>query len=278
MLRRALTLCPAARHAGLRAPRVAAAQRPLLARWLSSQPTSTAGATSYDSAPSGTVSEGPAVIDAPRDDAFLILESPRYQRMINMIMMQGKKEIARKHLWEAITMIRDGGQDAQEVFHGALDNVQPMMEMKSFRSGPVPYPLNPRRAEGQAMKWIVAAARGKKGAPKRFAFSRRLANELLSAYQNKGSAVQKKEQVHRDAVTNQAAAHFRWRASSASPPGSIDMNRGRQTMGRRDVKRLQASMSPRKAAKTANAEGVEVNLAAAEAAQAEAAADFAKRA
>merc|ERR1719454_1969096 len=100
--------------------------------------------------------------------------------MINMIMMQGKKEIARKHLWEAITMIRDGGQDAQEVFHGALDNVQPMMEMKSFRSGPVPYPLNPRRAEGQAMKWIVAAARGKKGAPKRFAFSRRLAHELLS--------------------------------------------------------------------------------------------------
>merc|ERR1719310_1983475 len=118
--------------------------------------------------------------------------------------------------------------------------------MKSFRTGQVPFPLNPRRSQGQAMKWIVAAARGKKGAPKRGSFDRRLANELLAAYQNKGGAVAKKEQVHKDAVANQAAAHFRWRVSTASPAGSINMNDKRNPlMGRRDVKRLQASMPRR---------------------------------
>ena len=92
-----------------------------------------------------------------------------------------------------------------------------MMEMRTFRSGPVPFPLNPKRAEGQAMKWIIAAARKRAGT----SFDRRLAQELLAAHQRKGAAVQKREEVHKMAVANQAAAHFRWRwAPPASPAPS----------------------------------------------------------
>lgn len=186
-----------------------------------------------------------AVRFATRDDAFLMFEGPVYSRMVNMIMRCGKKETARKHLWQALVNIRDGGNDPQEVFYGALDNVRPMMEMKSYRSGPVPFPLNPKRSQGQAMKWIISAARGKKGAQKRGKFDRRLANELLQAYQNKGAAIAKKEQVHKDAVANQAAAHFRWRVSASSSQGSIDMDRKQfRPRGRRDIKRLQTSMGP----------------------------------
>lgn len=195
---------------------------------------------------------------ATREDAFLIFESPVYERMTNIIMMEGKKQIARKHLWMAMNYIRENGQDPQEVFYGALDNVRPMMEMRSFKAGPVPFPLNPRRSEGLAMKWIVWTARGKKGGEKRFHFGRRLANELLAAYQNKGGAVQRKEGVHRDAVANQAAAHFRWRAANQGDAGSINMNPRRKMAGRRDVKRLQASMSPRRPAAVAAAAESEV--------------------
>jgi len=225
-------------------PRWPAFPWPILPRSLSSQSSVDTGtAASNLEAPLPTMSTEPAVRFASRTDAFLMFESPVYSRMVNMIMMQGKKERARKHLWEALLRIRESGHDPQEVFYGALDNVRPMMEMKSFRTGPVPFPLNPRRAEGQAMKWLVAAARGKKGAAKRGHFDRRLANELLAAYQNKGGAIAKKEEVHKAAVANQAAAHFRWRVSSSSAQGSVNMDRRQyRPIGRRAIKRLQVSL------------------------------------
>lgn len=212
-------------------------------RWMSTQ-IATDAASHSDELPLPTEgSDEPAVRYATRAGAFLMFESPVYSRMVNMIMQQGKKEKARRHLWQALLRIREGGQDPQEVFYGALDNVRPMMEMKSFRSGPVPFPLNPHRSEGQAMKWIVGAARGKKGAPKRGKFDRRLANELLAAYQNKGGAIAKKEQVHKDAVANQAAAHFRWRVGSSAAQGTIDLDRRQyRPVGRRAIKRLQGSL------------------------------------
>ena len=82
---------------------------------------------------------------------------------IAMLMKGGKKETARKILWKTFVRLQDGGHDPQEIFYVALDNVRPMMEMRTFKSGPVPFPLNPRRAEGQAMKWIIAAARKRTG-------------------------------------------------------------------------------------------------------------------
>lgn len=182
---------------------------------------------------------GPAVRDAP-EEAFLLLESPKYQRFVNMIMMHGKKQTARKLLWKTMSQLRDNGHDAQEVFHTALDNVRPMMEMRTFKAGPVPFPLAPKRAEGQAMKWIIQAARKRSGGK---SFDKKLTEEFIAAYQLKGGAVQKRESVHRDAVINQAAAHFRWRVGGSLPPGSIDMDRkSYRPVGRRAVRRLQGAM------------------------------------
>lgn len=196
--------------------------RPLLARWLSTQPAADNGeGASSEEPPLPSLDDQPAVRYSTRADAFLLFESPVYSRMVNMIMQCGKKETARKHLWRTLVRIRDSGSDPQEVFYGALENVRPMMEMKYWRTGAVPFPLNPRRSQGMAMKWLVAAARGKKGAPKRGSFDQRLANELIAAYQNKGGAIQKKEQVHKEAIANQAAAHFRWRTAATSHPGAI---------------------------------------------------------
>ena len=115
-----------------------------------------------------------------------------------------------------------------------------MMEMRTFKAGPVPFPLAPKRAEGQAMKWIIQAARKRSGSK---SFDKKLTEEFIAAYQLKGGAVQKRESVHRDAVINQAAAHFRWRVGSSLPPGSIDMDRkSYRPVGRRAVRRLQGAM------------------------------------
>ena len=189
--------------------------------------------------PIGEVIDEPVVRNAS-PTAFLLWESPEYNRFVNIIMTDGKKETARKVLWNSFKRLRDGGHDPQDIFHGALDNVRPMMEMRTFKSGPVPFPLNPRRAEGQAMKWIVGAARKRTGQ----SLDKSLANELLNAYQHKGGAIQKKEEVHKTAVANQAAAHFRWRVSSARAPGSIDLDRKpHRPLGRRSIKRLHGAMS-----------------------------------
>jgi small subunit ribosomal protein S7 len=205
---------------------------PPLARSLSSS------STPVPDSPAPPPLDSTPPVRGARDDAFLMWESPAYSRFVNMIMKSGKKQTARAILWSTFVRLRDGGHDPQDIFHGALENVRPMLEMRSFRSGPVPFPLNPKRAEGQAMKWIVAAARKRSGA----SFDRLLAQELLAAHQNKGSAVQKREEVHRTAVANQAAAHFRWRVGSHAPPGSIDMDKKRfRPIGRRSVKRLQGA-------------------------------------
>ena len=180
----------------------------------------------------------PAVGGGASAKAFMYWESPTYQRFVNMMMKDGKKQTARALMWKTFSRLREGGHDAQEVFYGALDNVRPMMEVRTLKAGPVPFPLTPRRAEGQAMKWIIAAAR-KRGAT---SFDRKLAQELIAAHQFKGAAVQKRESVHATAVANQAAAHFRWRSSGALPAGSVDMDRkSYRPVGRRIVKKLQGA-------------------------------------
>jgi len=186
-------------------------------------------------APLGEMSEASPVFGA-KPTAFLAWEGPIYARFVNMIMKDGKKETARKLLWQTFVRLREGGHDPQDVFYSALDNVRPMIEMRSFKQGPVPFPLNPRRAEGKAMKWIVGAARKRSGT----SFDRRLAQELLAAQQHKGAAYGKREEVHKTAVANQAAAHFRWRIGGSRPVGAIDMERKLyRPRGRRMIKRLQ---------------------------------------
>ena len=180
-------------------------------------------------------------------EQFLAYRQPVYERFVNMLMMDGKKQTARKVMWKTLGQIRDRGHNPHSIFEGALANVLPMMEMRNSTSGQgmVPFPLAPRRAEGIAMKWLVAAARKRKASGN---MDDRLSNELLQAYQNKGTAVGKREATHKSALANQAGAHFRWRGG-ATEPGAVNMD-SRKTFrpgGRRSVKRLQRAFKRRDA-------------------------------
>ena len=180
-----------------------------------------------------------AVHEAPEHASFMF-ESPVYGRFVNMMMMQGKKQIARTLLWRTFVRLRDAGHDPQEVFYSALDNARPMVEMKTVPggAGPVPYPLSPHRAEAFAMKWIIWSARKGGASP----FDARLARELFAAHQFKGGAISKREDTHKTALANQAAAHFRWRAGASRPAGSVDMERKKyRPLGRRAIKRFQGA-------------------------------------
>ena len=107
-----------------------------------------------------SASEG-AIVGAD-EGAFLQSESPTHARFVNMMMMHGKKQIARNILRGAFEMLSSAGHDPQHVFLAALDNARPALEMRTMARLQVPYPLNPRRAEMYAMKWIIGAARGRK--------------------------------------------------------------------------------------------------------------------
>lgn len=226
-------LAAAARPAG---PALGALARgwaaPALARGRCAPPAGAAGPAA-DASPSGAVHEAP-------EHASLLFESPVYGRFVNMMMKSGKKQVAQRKLWATVSRLRDAGHDPQAVLYGALDNVRPMVEMKTVpgQKGPVPYPLNPHRAEGIAMKWIIGAARKGGGTT----FDARLMRELLAAHQFKGGAMQKRDEMHKTALANQAAAHFRWRAGASRPAGSVDMDRKRyRPQGRRAIKRFQGA-------------------------------------
>ena len=134
-----------------------------LLRRLCTPSTATGGRLSGALDPSA--SEG-AIVGAD-EGAFLQSESPTHARFVNMMMMHGKKQIARNILRGAFEMLSSAGHDPQHVFLAALDNARPALEMRTMARLQVPYPLNPRRAEMYAMKWIIGAARGRKmkGAP-----------------------------------------------------------------------------------------------------------------
>lgn len=181
----------------------------------------------------------PAIVGAD-NTAFIISESPSHARFVNMLMKDGKKQTARRVLNGAFDLLRRNGHDPQKIFFTALENARPVLEMKTMSKLQVPYPLGPRRAEGQAMKWIINAARkrGSKGG-----MSARLQQELLQAAEFKGSAVGRREAVHAAAMANQAAAHFRWRGSSDKAVGAVDMDRKSfRPHGVRAIKRYQGPM------------------------------------
>ena len=145
-----------------------------------------------------------------------ILPDPKFgsemiSRFINMVMRDGKKSVAERIVYGAIDEISGKAQvEALEVIEKALDNVAPMVEVKSRRVGgatyQVPVEVRPRRRTTLAMRWIIDAARGRgeKSMPKR------LAGELMDAIDQRGSAVKKREDTHRMAEANKAFAHYRW--------------------------------------------------------------------
>ena len=126
-------------------------------------------------------------------------------------MVDGKKSTAEAIVYGALeTLAQRTGKDALEAFDAALENVRPTVEVKSRRVGgstyQVPVEVRPTRRNALAMRWVIEAAR--KRGDKSMAL--RLANELTDAVDNKGSAVKKREDVHRMAEANKAFAHFRW--------------------------------------------------------------------
>jgi small subunit ribosomal protein S7 len=146
-----------------------------------------------------------------------ILPDPKFgsemiTRFINMVMTSGKKSVAEKIVYGAIDTIgsKNKSADAVDLVQKALDNVSPMVEVKSRRVGgatyQVPVEVRPKRRQTLAMRWIIEAARkrGEKSMPNR------LAGELLDAVEQRGTAVKKREDTHRMAEANKAFAHYRW--------------------------------------------------------------------
>lgn len=144
-----------------------------------------------------------------------ILPDPKYgdqtvAKFINILMVDGKKSIAEKIIYDAFDTIKERGSDALEIFSDALENTRPVVEVKSRRVGgatyQVPVEVRPILRSSLAVRWLVesALARNEKS------MIQRLAGELADAAQNRGNAVKKREDVHRMAEANKAFSHFRF--------------------------------------------------------------------
>ena len=133
-------------------------------------------------------------------------------KFINCLMLKGKKSIAQRTFYEAIAIVAKQVKDAEplKIFETAIENVKPVMEVRSKRVGgasyQVPMQVNTKRQLSLAMRWIIDAARSKKGQP----MNKRLAAELLDAYNKQGGAMTTRENVHKMAEANKAFAHFAW--------------------------------------------------------------------
>ena len=132
-------------------------------------------------------------------------------KFINRVMIGGKKTVARKVVYSAIEIAEEKAKrPGLEVFDQAIRNTVPMLEVKSRRVGgstyQVPNEVRPERRTTLAMRWIIAAARSRSGRP----MAERLSQELLDASRGEGTAVKRKEDLHRMAEANKAFAHYRW--------------------------------------------------------------------
>jgi small subunit ribosomal protein S7 len=142
---------------------------------------------------------------------------PRYNsklaaKFVNCLMYDGKKSVAQRIFYGALDRIAEKITDATpiQVFETALDNVRPAVEVRSKRVGganyQVPMQVGARRQQSLAIRWILAAIRGKGGRPT----AHRLADEIMAAYRREGEAMTMRENVHRMADANKAFAHFAW--------------------------------------------------------------------
>ena len=133
-------------------------------------------------------------------------------KFVNCLMLDGKKIVAFKVFYDAMDIIAAKIPDTEplEVFETAIENVKPMLEVRSKRVGgasyQVPMQVRTKRQQSLAFRWLLAACRGKKGKP----MSIRLSNELMDAFRKEGTAMTTRENVHRMAEANKAFAHFAW--------------------------------------------------------------------
>ena len=142
----------------------------------------------------------------PRYDSALV------ESLISKVMTQGKKSLSERIVYAAIERANEGAEsvDPLEVLNRAIENAKPRVEVKSRRVGgatyQVPLEVATERQESLAMRWIVNAARSRRGTPMHVALS----NEIKDASLNQGSVVRKRDETHKMAQANRAFAHFRW--------------------------------------------------------------------
>ncbi len=144
------------------------------------------------------------------------LIDPKYKssiipKLINSIMYDGKKTIAERIVYEAIDKIKSKSKDEPiNVFNEAINNIKPTVEVRSRRVGgatyQVPVEVKSKRSQALALRWLIDASRKRKDKK----MSDKIFNEIFDAYQNRGSAIKKKEDTHKMAESNKAFAHFRW--------------------------------------------------------------------
>ena len=146
----------------------------------------------------------------------IIIVDPKYKstiipKLINSIMYDGRKTVAEKIVYEAIDKIKSKSKEEPiTVFNEAINNIRPTVEVKSRRVGgatyQVPVEVKTKRSQALALRWLIDASRKRKNKN----MSDKIFNEIYDAYQNKGSAIKKKEDTHKMAESNKAFAHFRW--------------------------------------------------------------------
>ena len=151
-----------------------------------------------------------------KDFTRVILPDPKYNDLIlakavNVIMKHGKKSITEKAIYDALDIVEEKTKEKPiAIFHKALKNIQPDVEVRSRRVGganyQVPTEVNQKRAQALALRWLKTATRARSEKT----LATRFAGELLDAIENRGAAVKKREDTHRMAEANKAFAHFRW--------------------------------------------------------------------
>lgn len=132
-------------------------------------------------------------------------------KFVNSLMVDGKKSTAEKIVYGALQVAQEkASRDPIELFHEALENVKPSVEVRSRRVGgatyQVPVEVRPIRQQALAIRWLIQAARGRSETT----MMARLSGELLEAAQNRGTAIKKREDTHRMAEANKAFSHYRW--------------------------------------------------------------------
>ena len=132
-------------------------------------------------------------------------------KLINSLMYDGKKTIAEKIVYDALERIKSKSKDEPiTIFNEAINNIRPSLEVRSRRVGgatyQVPVEVKAKRSQALALRWLIDASRKRKDKK----MSDKIFNEIYDAYQNKGSAIKKREDTHKMAESNKAFAHFRW--------------------------------------------------------------------
>ena len=145
-----------------------------------------------------------------------VLPDPIYNskvvtKLVNNIMLDGKKSVAQKIVYDAFDIIKEKeGKNPLEVFEAALENIMPVLEVKARRVGganySVPVEVRADRAQALALRWLVNASRSRSGK----SMAEKLAGELIDAVNGNGGAFKKKEDTHRMAEANKAFAHYKW--------------------------------------------------------------------